>query len=326
MQPIAIRLCCYGLLMLGALVLGPSKTVLAQNRFPSHALTVIIPAPPGGPTDTGARIIAEGLANSLGHPVVPENRPGAGTRVGAAALARSAPDGYTIGAMPNAAMTSPFALGTEVPYTVDDFAPLGIVVFDASVITVKTDSPWKSLKEMIDQAKAQPNKLTYGAAGVGSMGWVAMEVTKLAFGANILFVPYDGTAPVNTAVLGGHIDVGSASLQTTLPLISAGRLRALAITGSKRSKSLPDVPTIAEAANVRPPSFWVGMFAPSKTPKPVLDTLSKSLEGVVKDPAIASQLEGVGLIVDFIGPDAARKLMADEIQTIRKVSSGVSNK
>ena len=306
------------------LVLGVSVlpgTASAQSKFPNHPVTLIIPAPPGGPTDTGSRILAEGLARVLGVPVVPQGRPGAGTVVGSAAVARAAPDGYTIGGLVNAGITSPFALNRDVPYKVEDLAPIGIVGLDATVITVRADGPAKSLQDVIADAKAHPKTLSYGAAGVGSMGWVAMEIVKAASGADVQFVPYDGTAPVNTAVMSGDISLGSAGFQSTYPLIKAGKLRALAITRSKRLAAIPDVPTVSEVAHVQPPSFWLGVFAPAKTPKPVFNILVDALRRVMNEPTTIAQLEKAGFDVEYIAPEQTRRIIIEEIAAIKKIAS-----
>lgn len=308
-------------LALALTVVGAPKSAWAQDKFPNRPLTIIIPAPPGGPTDTGSRILAQALADVFGVPVVPQGRPGAGTVVGTAAVARAAPDGYTIGGLVNAGVTSPFALNRDVPYKVEDLAPLGIVGFDATVITVQSDAPWKSLLDVINESKAHPKTFSYGAAGVGSMGWVAMEIVKLAFQADIQFVPYDGTAPVNTAVMGGDIKLGSAGFQSTAPLIKAGRLRALAVTSSKRLPAMPDVPTVSEIAHIQPPSFWLGVFAPAKTPKSTLNTLAAALKRVTTDPATIAQLEKAGFDVDYIGPEQTRQILIHEIEAIKTIAS-----
>jgi tripartite-type tricarboxylate transporter receptor subunit TctC len=297
----------------------------AQDQFPTRAITVIIPAPGGGPTDSGTRIVAQALSDLFGQPVVPDNRPGAATISGTTVVAKARPDGYTIGGLTNAGLTSAAGLGLQVPYNTDDFAPLGIIGFDSTVITVRADAPWKSLKDLIAEAKQHPKTLTYGAAGVGSMGWVGMEVVKHAFGIDITFVPYQGTGPTNTAVLGGHITIGAASLLSTLSLIKAGDLRPLAVTSAKRVGVLPEVPTVYELSQAETPSFWLGFFAPAKTPKPVLDKLTSALAKILKDPNVASQLEKAGFLLDYRDPAAVRKLMASEIKITAQLAKAIDS-
>jgi tripartite-type tricarboxylate transporter receptor subunit TctC len=299
---------------------------MAQGQYPSRPIAMIIPAPPGGPTDLGGRILAKGMADVLGQPVVSENRPGAATIVGVAMLARAAPDGYTIGALANAGITSPFALGNEVPYKLEDLAPLGTVFFDYSLVTVRSDTRWQNIKELMDYAKQNPGKLSYGAPGVGSMGHLSMEFVKLAYGVQIEFVPYAGSAPTITSLLGGHVDLGSANLSVSLSHIKAGKLRALAIASPRRVASLPDVPTVGESGKGDPPNFWLGAFVPAKTPAPIIEKLSRTIEQILKDPAMTGALDKAGLIADYRNPAETRQFIDDEIRTIRNVAKSVNLK
>lgn len=310
---------------IAALSLAQIPGAQAQGQFPTRQMTMIIPAPGGGPADTGSRIVAQALSDVFGQPVVPDNRPGAATITGTAVVAKAQPDGYTIGGLTNAGLASAAGLGLQVPYKLEDFAPLGIVGFDGTVITVKGDAPWKSIQDIVTEAKQHPKAMTYGAAGVGSMGWVAMETVKLAFGLDITFVPYQGTGPTNTAVLGGHIKIGSSSLASTLPLIKSGDLRPLAVTTAKRVAALPDVPTVLEVSKLEAPSFWLGFFAPAKTPKPILDRLTAALAQIVKDPHVVSQLEKAGFAVDYRDPDAVSKQMAEEVKVTAQLAKSISN-
>jgi tripartite-type tricarboxylate transporter receptor subunit TctC len=306
--------------------LAASLQAMAQGQYPSRPIAMIIPAPPGGPTDLGGRILAKGMAEVLGQPVVAENRPGAATIVGVAMLARAAPDGYTIGALANAGVTSPFALGNEVPYKLEDLAPLGTVFFDYSVVTVRTDTRWQNIRELMDYAKLNPGKLSYGAPGVGSMGHMSMEFVKLAYGVQIEFVPYAGSAPTITSVLGGHVDLGSANVSVSLSHIKAGKLRALAIASPKRVAALPDVPTVGESGKGDPPNFWLGAFVPAKTPAPVIEKLARTIEQILKDPAMTSALDKAGLIADYRNPAETRQFIDDEIKTIRNIAKSVNLK
>ena len=311
-------------LMLAALA-APLQ-VTAQGQYPSRSIAMIIPAPPGGPTDLGGRILAKGLADVLGQPVVSENRPGAATIVGVAMLARAAPDGYTIGALANAGVTSPFAMGTEVPYKLEDLAPLGTVFFDYSVVTVKSDARWQTIREVMDYARQNPGKLSYGAPGVGSMGQLSMEFVKLAYDVKIEFIPYAGSAPTITSLLGGHVDLGSANVSVSLSHIKSGKLRALAIASPKRVASLPDVPTVGESGKGDPPNFWLGAFVPAKTPAPIVEKLARTIEQILKDPAMTAALERAGLIADYRNPADTRRFIDEEIATIRNIAKNVNLK
>ena len=288
----------------------------AAEPYPTRPIRIIIPAPPGGPTDSGSRIIAEALSEILGKPVVPDNRPGAMTITGTAVVAKATPDGYTLGGLTNAGLTAVTALHREIPYTIQDLSPLGIIGFDVTVITTKSNSPWHSLADVVRDAKQNPKKLTYSAAGLGSINSLGMEVLKHALGIDITVVPFTGTGPANTAVLSGDVSLGATSLSTTLPLIKSGDLRALITTAPQRLAALPDVPTSAELTQAKPPNFWVGLFAPAKTPKPVLTRLAAALARAIKDPAVVSQLQKAGLSVDFQDAAATQTLMTAEVRAL----------
>lgn len=309
----------------GAMLLGliaPASSI-AQTQYPTRAIAMIIPAPPGGPTDLGGRILAKGLTDVLGQPVVAENRPGAATTLGVAMLGRAAPDGYTIGALANAGLTSPFAIGADVAYKLEDFAPLGTVFFDYSVVAVKSDARWQSLRDVIDFARQNPGKLSYSSAGVGSMGQLSMEFVKLAHGVQIEMVPYAGSAPAITSALGGHVDFASANVSVTLPHVKSGKMRALTIASPKRIAALPDVPTVGEGGKGDPPNFWLGAFVPAKTPAVVIERLVRAVEQTVKDPTVAEALEKANLIVDYRTPADTLKLLEAEIKTIREIAKTV---
>lgn len=307
-------------LIMGLLLAVSAGAAAAAESYPTRPIHIIIPAPPGGPTDSGSRIMADALSEVLGKPVIPDNRPGAMTITGTAAVARAAPDGYTLGGLTNAGLTAVTALRRDIPYTIEDFAPLGIIGFDVTVITTRADSPWRSLAEVVAYAKQNPKKLTYSAAGVGSINSLGMEVLKQALAVDITIVPFSGTGPANTAVLSGDVSLGATSLSTTLPLIKSGDLRALATTAAHRLADLPDVPTASEFAKAEPPNFWVGIFAPAKTPKPILGTVASALARAIKDPAVVLRLQKAGLSVDFQGPAAAQTLIANEVKALEALT------
>jgi len=312
--------------LLGAALLAAWTGAAAQG-FPTRAIELIIPAPPGGPTDAAARVVAQALAGALGVPVAPINKPGALTIPGTDAVAKTAPDGYTIGALTNAGLTIVTAIERPIPYKIADFTPLGVIASDVTVVTVRADSPIKSLADLVQHAKANPGKLTYASAGVGSVNSIGMELVKLAFSLEITHVPHQGTGPANTAVLGGHVVFGATSLSATLPLIRGNELRALVTASPGRIAQLGGVPTIAEQGH--PESilnFWTGLFVPAKTPPDVVAKLAATLERVMKTPATIEQIEKLGVIYDYRGPDATRKLMDDEIKTVTKVAKVVNLK
>jgi tripartite-type tricarboxylate transporter receptor subunit TctC len=311
------------LIVCGLAALAPLPAA-AQGQYPTRAISMIVAAPPGGPADLAGRIVGRGLAESLGQPVTAENRPG--SHAGAVALHRAAPDGYTIGLIGSSPLTVTIGIGVDVPYKLEDFYPIGIVAFDITVVTTRAEAPWKSVNDVVAAAKQNPGKLSYGASGIGSFGQMTMEVLKLQFGLDVTFVPYGGAAPVNTAVLGGHVDLGSASLAGTMPFIESGKLRPLVVSSAARLPVLPDVPTLAELGRPDTPNLWLGIFVPAKTPAPVVARLSKALEQVMNDPNTKSRLEQARLIPDYRDPEASRALMATEVKVIRELAKSVNLK
>jgi tripartite-type tricarboxylate transporter receptor subunit TctC len=300
--------------------------VVAQPQFPSRSISLIIPAPPGGPTDSAGRMVAKALSEALAQPVVPENRPGAGAIVGTALVAKAAPDGYTVGALANVGLTSQFGMARDVPYKLEDFIPLGIVGFDVVLVSIRADSQFKSLKELVDYARQNPKKLSYGAVGIGSTSQMAMEAVKQTFGLDLTFVPFNGAGPTVTALLGGHIDIGSAQLSSSLPFVNSGKFKPLIVTSASRLSALPEVPTVAEFGKAGTPNFWVGLFVPVKTPTAVVDRLTQALAQVIRDPATTTLLERTGLIVDYRSPEATRKLMTEEIKAIAELAKNIDLK
>jgi tripartite-type tricarboxylate transporter receptor subunit TctC len=300
--------------------------VVAQPQFPTRPISLIIPAPPGGPTDSVGRVVAKALSDVLAQPVVPENRPGAGATVGTGLLAKAAPDGYTVGALANVGLTSQFGMARDVPYKLEDFTALGIVGFDVVLVSIRADSQFKSLAELVEHAKQNPKKLSYGAVGIGSTSQMAMEAVKQAFGVDLNFIPFNGAGPTLTALLGGHIDIGSAQLSSSQPFVASGRLKPLIVTSGSRLPALPEVPTVAELGKAGTPNFWVGLFVPAKTPAAVVDRLIQALAQVIRDPATATLLERTGLIVDYRSPEATRKLMTDEIKAIAELAKNMDLK
>ena len=295
----------------------------SHGQYPVRPIAMVIPAPPGGPTDAGARILALALSEVLGQKVVPENRPGAAATLGSAMVARAAPDGYVVGALANVGLTSAVAMGRELSYKLDDFAPIGIVAFDYTVITSNAKGRWKSLQQIVDHAKLNPSRLSYGGPGLGSMGQLGFEVVKLAYNVDITFVPYAGTAPSVTALLGDHIDIGSTTLSATLPFIKSGNLRPLAVSSLSRLASLPETPTVAELTQQQTPNFWFGVFAPAKTPLPVLARLKQALAQVIREGTTVAQLERAGLNVEYLDAEASRKLMTEEVAVISRLAKTV---
>jgi tripartite-type tricarboxylate transporter receptor subunit TctC len=308
------------LLMLGLLTLaagGPTPGAHAQ-AYPTRPVEFIIPFAPGGPTDTAIRLIQPSLAANLGAPVVLVNKAGGGGAIGMDGVAKAKPDGYTLAATVRSTLTILPATQPDVPYKISDFAPIGTYALDSQVVMVKGGAPWKSLEELIDHAKKNPGKLTYGSAGQGTNSFFTMELLKLAYGVDLAHVPFGGSGPVKNAVLGGHVQVGAASLSPVLSVIRSGDVTPLVTSATRRNPAVPNVPTLTEKGQPDISlSTWAELWAPAKTPKPVLDRLVQALDKTMKDPAVVAAIEKAGLQVEYNDPAATQKLVDRENEIVR---------
>ena len=265
------------------------------GHWPDHPVRWVVPFPPGGAMDVIARTLGDKAGRALGQSFVVENRPGAGGNIGAEAVARSPADGYTI-MITSIGMATNKALYSRLGYDpVKDFAPVSLLAVVPNVLVVRADSPAKSVKDVLDMARKSPGKLTYASAGNGTSIHLAGEVFASSAGLNILHVPYKGSGPAITDLLGGQVDMMFDSITSAGPHIKAGKLRALGVTSAKRSAALPDVPTIAEAGvpgyEVSP---WFAVFAPAGTPAPIVARLQTALVEAMRQPDTQAKLAGVG--------------------------------
>src|SRR5262245_40865285 len=215
----------------------------AQAPYPTRPIECIIPFAPGGPTDTAIRLIQPQLSANLGVPLVLVNKAGGGGALGMDAVAKAKPDGYTLAATVRSTVTILPATQPDVTYKLGDFAVVGAYALDSQVVLVKAGSPWKTLEELVDHAKKNPGKLSYGTAGLGTNSFFTMELLKLTYGLDMTHVPFGGSGPVKNAVLGGHVQVGAASLSPMLSVLKSGDVVALAISATKRIPTIPNVPT-----------------------------------------------------------------------------------
>jgi tripartite-type tricarboxylate transporter receptor subunit TctC len=278
------------LAMVIAVWLAPAAS-FAQD-FPSRAITIIVAQPPGGGTDIISRIFAQRLSEQLGKPVVVENKPGAGTIVGTQAAAKSAPDGYTLLAGLTANMAVNPSLFKTLPYDpVRDFTPVGMMAQFPFVLVVSKDFPAKSVKNLIAMAKAKPGSINFASAGNGTGQHLSAELFKLMAGVDMTHVPYRGAAPAYSDVISGRTPVFFDNLASALGQIKGGSVRALGVTGTKRSPLLPDVPTIAEAGVPGYQNYvWFGLWAPKNTPKPVVDKLYAEIRKAAATPAVQERI------------------------------------
>jgi tripartite-type tricarboxylate transporter receptor subunit TctC len=264
----------------------------AAADYPDRPIRLIIPFPPGGSNDVVGRLIAKTLSEKIGQQVFVDNRGGAGGLIGTEALAKSTPDGYTLGIVSIAHAVNP-ALHDPLPYDpLKSFEPISILATGPNVLVVNPDLPVHSVKELIALAKQKPGELNYASAGIGSFQHLGGELFKLEANVNIVHVPYKGGGPAMQDVVAGHVKIMFSSLIQTTPLIKAGRLRPLGVGGTKRSAVLPDVPTIAEAGL---PGYaannWWGIFAPAGTPKPIVEKLYKDIQLALQSPEMLKEFD-----------------------------------
>jgi tripartite-type tricarboxylate transporter receptor subunit TctC len=315
------------LVVVASLVLIAGALPAAAQPYPTRPVEFIIPFATGGPTDTAIRIIQPQLATNLGVPVVLVNKPGGGGAVGMDGVAKARPDGYTLAATVRSTLTILPATQPDVTYKVSDFAVVGSYAYDSVVVLVKASAPWKTLEELVDHARKNPGKLTYGSAGLGTNSFFNMELIKQAYGIELAHVPFNGSGPVKNAVLGGHVPVGGAALSAVLSVVRSGDIVALATSASKRLPTIPNTPTMTEKGHADASlNTWMEIYAPAKTPKAIVDRLAAALEKTMKDPGVIAAVEKAGLTVEHHDPAATLKLIEREnevvLRLVKKLSLG----
>ncbi|UZE50102.1 tripartite tricarboxylate transporter substrate binding protein [Rhodopseudomonas sp. P2A-2r] len=277
--------------VIALIALGVHQDVGAQT-YPSRPITLIIPFAPGGSTSIVGRVIADKMTESLGEKVVVDNRPGAGGAVGTRAVARSAPDGYTIGLGYTGTLAIAPTLTSKAGYDPrKDFAPIGLIGNSPNSLVVHPSFPAKTLAELIAYAKANPGTVNFGSAGAGTASHITGEYFSRAAGIVLVHVPYKGTGPALVDLLGGHIPMAFAPIPAAHANISGGQLRALAVTSATRASLLPDVPTIAESGL---PDFdaalYYGLIAPAGTPRPIIERLNRELRNALTSDDVKKRL------------------------------------
>lgn len=307
--------------VIGAAVLAlGTASVQAQDRYPSRPIELIVPFAPGGPTDVATRLIAPLLSAQLGgSPVVVVNRAGAGGVVGMDAVARAEPNGYTLAASTNSTLTTAPVAIPNVNYKLSDFAAIGSFATDYSTFTTRPDPRWKTLDDFIAFAKRNPGKLSYGSAGAGTISFFNMEILKVREGLDIVHIPFQGTGPVTTAILGGQIDVAASAMGAMLPHVRSKKLELLATTSPRRIADAPNVPTMVERGIPEATlNTTAQLFAPARTPPEIVARLRTALERVMQDPGMAAAMEKASLTADYENHEQmVRSLEAD----IRKVQA-----
>lgn len=290
-----------------------SAAASANAAYPDHPIRLVVPYPAGGAADTVARIVAAPLGAKLGQTIVVDNRPGASGVIGAGAVAKAAPDGYTLLLDATAHSVNP-SLQARLPYdTAKDFAPISLVVQVPNLLVVPPNSPFNSPKDIVAAAKAKPGKLTYASAGSGTAQHLAAELFRQQSGLSMLHVPYKGGAPALSDLMGAQVDMMFSNMAASYPLVSGKKLKVLATTGTKRSAALPDVPTIAESGL---PGYqvyeWNGLFAPAQTPAAIVEKISSATREVLAQPEVRQKLAGIGAEPAGSRPEEFRKFLDAE--------------
>ena len=305
-----------------------SLSAVAQNdaavkNYPDKPIRLVIPYPPGGATDVIGRIMAQELSKTIGQQVVPDNRAGDSGNIGADMVAKSAPDGYTLlmGALTSHSINSNLDKD-RIKYNLEkDFSPVAIVGVVPLVFVVNPSVPVKNMKEFIAYAKANPGKLTFASSGAGAPQRLAMEMFRYQLGLDLLHVPYKGSGPAMTDLVGGQVLSMSETVPAALQFIQAGQLRALAVTTNKRISQLPDVPTIIEATGL--PNFDVvsmfGIEAPTGTPKTIIYKLSADIKSILQRPDVQERMLAAGVYVNYLSPAESSKRITRELNMWAKV-------
>jgi len=295
-------------------------TVAGAQDYPNKPITIVAPFPPGASTDTSIRALLPKMTEVLGQPVVVDNRPGGSGTVGAAYVARSKPDGYTLVWSVNAPFTLVPFIMKDVPYDAKkDFKPVAWAANAILALAVHPSLPVNNVQELIDYAKAHPGELKFGSAGIGSAHQIAGELIKKNAGIDMVHVPYPGGGPAIADLVGGHIMVSFGTLPAVLPHEQSKGLKILAVVEKERYPGLPDLPTVAETVPGVGLGTWVGLLAPAGTPDDVVAKLNNAVNEALKDPEVQKLYEAAGYQLKGGTPEDLAKEMAEELATNEKL-------
>jgi len=292
----------------------------SAQPYPGKPIKVISPWSPGGPAEALARVVTGKMAAALGQPIVIESKPGANGEIGTASVASAAPDGYTLLLSHLGPTAISPALKKSLPYDpLKDFEPISQVVAGPTLLVVRNDLPVKSVKELIDYAKANPGKLAYGSVGVGSTTHLAGEMLNMSAGIETIHVPYKGSTPILVDLMGGRLAFAFVGISGSLAQARAGQIRAIAISTLKRSASAPDIPAVAETLPGFELNSWYGMMAPARTPKPIVARLNQELVKALHMPEVIEWMKQNGLDPAPTTPEEHAAYIRSEIAKWAKV-------
>ena len=303
-----------------ALLLAGCAGVAAAQAYPSKPFRMVLPFPPGGPTDITGRLIAQKLSEQMGQPFVPENRPGAAGNLGLEIGAKAAPDGYTITLTAPPIAVSP-ALYAKLNYdAIKDFAPISLVAAIQNIMVVHNSVPAKNVMELIALARRSPGKLTFSSSGPGSTNHLATELLKGRYKLDVLHVPYKGSIPALTALMGGEVDFGTMAVPGAIPIVRSKKVRALAVMSEKRVAALPEVPNMKESGVddfVMP--IWYGLLAPAQTPREIISRLNSEIHKALATPDLIEKLAKSGVEPLINTPEQFSAFIKSEMTRYAKV-------
>lgn len=298
-----------------------ASNLVAAQSFPDKTITLVVPNPPGGLVDTSARLLSEPLTRVIGQPVVVDNKPGASGNIAYQYVANAKPDGYTLLISYSGYHVGNPSLMDKLPWDpVKDFSPIALLTVSTNVIAVHPSVPVNNLKEFIAYAKANPGKLNYASQGNGSVSHIGTEMFKQSTGVDMVHVPYKGSGPAIQDVLAGQVQVFISTPPSLMQHIQSGKLKGIAVTGKNRHPGMPNVPTTAEAGL---PSFqlesWVGLFAPAKTPEPIVNKLADAVKRSLALPEVKERADAAGVEIRYLNPAATEALVKKELPYWNKV-------
>jgi len=306
--------------LLTASALGVGAGAVAQDKYPTKPVTMIVPQAPGGANDAVARILAAKLSEGMGQQFIVDNRPGAGGNIGTVAAARARPDGYTLlVTVSSAHVINPFLYKNAGFDPVKDFEPVAMFATVAYLLVVNPSFPAKSVKELIELAKAKPGDLQYASAGNGTLNHLLGEMLKTMAGIDMVHIPYKGAAASVTDVVGGRVPISFQSAPSSISFVKSGKLRVLGVANEKRVPTMPDVPTIGETVRGFGATPWYGVLAPAGTPKPIVAQLSAAIAKALDSKDLQDKMATQGAEVARTTPEQFAALIKEELPRWQKI-------
>jgi len=294
----------------------------AQAAYPTKPITMIVPFPPGGLADIVGRPVAEAMARDLGQPVVIENKGGAGGGIGMAQVAKAAPDGYTILMALSSYSVLPEAdllLGRQQMYAYNALRPIARITADPTVLAVRADAPWKTVKDFVEDARKRPGAINFGSSGNYGTMHVPMEILKQVANVRMTHIPYTGAGPAVVALLGGQVDAVASGPATVLQQVKAGKLRVLAHWGTARLETMPDVPSLKQSGYNAEYAQWSGVFVPANTPEPVVQRLRAAARAAANDPKVRDVIMNAGSPVLYQDTPDFEKYVQSDVQRMHDI-------